>query len=97
VLQLQNFHLRNTSLQRPPAAIPGLLSPFCWRCSARAPSESILAALSLVGRSHAQHDLFRRVLLERAARDGDAPMPSRPLNARRLHKRDNSFAARIGQ
>jgi hypothetical protein len=57
--------------------------------------ESISAALPLLGGSHAQRDLFMRVLLEQVARDGDAPMLDRLLNARRARKRDDRFAASL--
>jgi hypothetical protein len=58
-------------------------------------NEMISAALPLLGGSHAQRDLFMRVLLERAARDGDATMLERLLSARRERKRDDRFAARL--
>jgi hypothetical protein len=57
--------------------------------------ETISAALPLLGGSHAQRDLFMRVLLERAARDGDATMLGRLLSARRARKRDDRFAAHV--
>jgi hypothetical protein len=63
---------------------------------ASAVAETLAERLSLLGGSHAQRDVFMRVLLERAARDGDAPMLSRLLNARRARKHDDRFAARLG-
>jgi hypothetical protein len=63
--------------------------------SAEPAYEAVSAALPLLGGSHAQRDLFMRVLLERAARDGEATMLRRLLNARGTRKRDDRFAARL--
>lgn len=63
--------------------------------TASATAETLPEALPLLGGSHAQRDLFMRVLLERAASDGDALRLGRLLDARRARKRDDRFAASL--
>ena len=57
--------------------------------------EEIAVALQQLGGSHAQRDLFLRILLERAAHDDDAAALAGLLALRRAMKRDDCFADRL--
>lgn len=59
--------------------------------------EEIAAALQHLGGSHAQRDLFVRILLERAAQDDDAATLAGLLTLRRAVKRDDCFADRLAR
>lgn len=61
----------------------------CW------PLDEIAAALQQLGGSHAQRDLFLRILLERAAQDDDVATLAELLAVRRTVKRDDCFAASL--
>lgn len=54
--------------------------------------EEIAVALQHLGGSHAQRDLFVRILLERAAQDDDAATLAALFAVRRAVKRDDRFA-----
>ena len=59
------------------------------------PLNEIAAALQHLGGSHAQRDLFLRILLQRAAQDDDVATLAGLLALRRAVKRDDCFADRL--
>lgn len=59
------------------------------------PLEKIAVALQHLGGSHAQRDLFLRILLERAAQDDDVAALAGLLALRRAVKRDDCFVDRL--
>lgn len=56
----------------------------------------LAAGLQVLGGSHAQRDLFVRILLERAAQASDTAAVQRLLQGRRALRCDDRFAARLG-
>jgi hypothetical protein len=53
------------------------------------------ARLQMLGGSHAQRDLFVRILLEQAARGSDPATVLHLLQDRRALRQDDRFAARL--